>query len=184
MVSRKRAIVVSGLTTRTLEPSEPPEPPEPFVPSAELPAALEEAIFLAEETGDTADDLAALQQAKAYLQGQLAQATTAEQRLPIRRAIRELDSRIRELGPDRDADLQAQLAQANLRAQVAQRGFEFGEAFVRSAGLPGIPGGGSPTVVFQSLIPDAEQIRRATDAIIYGAGSQAFVGSSRLVPGV
>jgi hypothetical protein len=65
-------------------------------PSSELPAAIEERIFLAEDTPGTEDDVTALEEAEAYLAGQLQLATSAEQRLPIRQALRDIRSRLTE----------------------------------------------------------------------------------------
>jgi hypothetical protein len=65
-------------------------------PSSELPAAIEERIFLAEDTPGTEDDVIALEEAETYLLGQLQLASSAEQRLPIRQALRDIRSRLTE----------------------------------------------------------------------------------------
>ena len=62
---------------------------------AALPAEIEEKIFLAEDTPRTTeDDIAARVEGVAFLEGQLAQAGTAEERMPIRRHLRVLQAEI------------------------------------------------------------------------------------------
>jgi hypothetical protein len=61
--------------------------------SAELSAEIVERIFLAEDTPDTpADDIAAREAGIVLLEGRLAEADTPEERMPIRRRLRELRS--------------------------------------------------------------------------------------------
>ena len=65
-------------------------------PSPDLSPELEEAIFLAEDTPGTEDDVTALEAAEQYLMGQLDLATTAAERLPIRQALRGIRTRLTE----------------------------------------------------------------------------------------
>lgn len=73
---------------------------------AKLPAELEEAIFVAEETpGNVEDDIAAREAAITFLKEQLVQGTTAEERMPVRRRLRYLNSEITQLRSGRTSTL-------------------------------------------------------------------------------
>jgi len=66
-------------------------------PPEMIPVEIEEQIFLAEETPSVDDDIAAREQAIAVLESRLAKAGSAEERMPIRRRLRELQGEIDKL---------------------------------------------------------------------------------------
>lgn len=177
-----------------LPPYTGPSPPEDVggdIPAfTDLPLDIQEAIADADLTDPTDDDIAAYRRAAAYYQELLANpAITQAQRIDVKRSLKGVRDTLSSLmGTDRatapDQDVQAQLVQANARAAASSREAALASAFVSTgvfgstAGLGSGGGGATPTVVFASLIPDAEQIRRATEAIASGANGQGYIPSS------
>ena len=167
---------------RRPEPPEfhPPEPPEEVVLS--LPASIEEAIFLADESGDVGQQIAARQAAVAWYDQAIAASTTPETRMPFRQERRRLLDEIRELSgeaareKDAEATQAAQLEQAQRRASAAERALQLTEGAI-GAGLFGGSTGGGLTIVQQNLVPDAAGARRAAEIITQALGAQGFVGS-------
>ena len=98
--------------------------------------------------------------------------------------------------PNNDPDLQAQLAQANQRAEVALRAFNLGNAFIHAALGPGDIGAGGPNawgaagggvvnLNIQSLTPsDPTTLGIIASTVARAQGGQAFVPSSTVSLGI
>lgn len=162
-----------------------------------LPAGIEYELAAAALTETTADDVRALTHAEVYLQNQLRRpGLTVPQKTQILQALAGVQGQMRDLtgqtaagggadtgagagtGPDNTADIQAQLDQANARAAASAESARLANAFVATGvfatNTPGGASGGQPTVIFNNLIPDADQIVKATAAIAQGAGLQDY----------
>ena len=107
-------VVSIALARRPRASTQPPElPPEAQGQAlyesstlARLPAEIVEQMFIAEDTPHTVeDDIAAREAAITYLEGQLVLATTAEERMPIRRMLRRLCVEIDQLRRGRESTL-------------------------------------------------------------------------------
>jgi hypothetical protein len=70
-------------------------PPEMSIEG--LPAEIQERIFLAEDTPQTEDDIAALESGIAFVEQRLTREDTADDRVPLRRQLRELRGHIARL---------------------------------------------------------------------------------------
>jgi hypothetical protein len=112
-VEAAAAVITAGIsiyltrrpTVAAMPPDSPSQHARPTNASAvPLPAEIEEKIFIAEDThGTLEDDIAARNEAIALLQRQLAEAKTAEERMPIRRRLRELRGEISDLAQTKTA---------------------------------------------------------------------------------
>ena len=159
---------------------------------SQLPANLQYRIARARLTGDKVALRAALTGAKMWLQSTLrTPGLSWQQKTDIINALISINDELAQViaddnlppGTVDNADLQAQLDQANARTASATRRAQLAEAWgatgVFSEGAAsGAGGGGSAPISFNFLIPDAEQIRRATEAIAAGAGAQPYRTSS------
>jgi hypothetical protein len=162
---------------------------------ADLPLDIQESIANADLTEGTADDIAAYRAAQAYYQGVLGDSRLSqEDRINVKRSLKgvndTLDSLLSPSGGAGgagvvDADLAAQLAQEQARSSAATKEAALANAFVSTGvfAAPAGAGGGGPTIVVQSLIPDHQQIVRAADLIATGAGSQGYRTASSEVLG-
>jgi hypothetical protein len=113
-------------------------------PSSDLPDEIEEEIFDAEGTTERVDDdILAYEHAKAFLEEQLAHADTPGERLPIKRALRDVNAKIAELGGqgDRQRDSYAG-AQVSLERQFGSN--IFGTSTGGGDGTRGGGGGEQP----------------------------------------
>lgn len=163
---------------------------------SELPISIQLEQAQAALTETSADDVQALIHAQAYLERQLRRpGITGAQRVQLLQALAGVRGDLSSLtgssagggesgaaGPaDNSADLEAQLAQSNARYAAANESARLASAFVSTGvfgGSPAAVGAGGSTIIFNNLIPDAEQIRRATEAIAAGAGAQPYIASS------
>lgn len=158
----------------------------------QLPPELEEAIFDAEGTKyEFGDDIAAHQAALGWLRDQLGRATTSESRLAVKRAIREQEDAIeaaqKAQNPDVEANLRAQLEQANRNLDVARRTAALGEAFIGTGVFGTAAGGGSAggNVIFQTLFPpSAEYVKAAGGVVAEAFGGQGYRPATREVLGI
>lgn len=141
---------------------------------------------------------AALWDAKHWLERQLRRRLSPAQRAAVVDAIASITDEIKGItdpgddgGSGDNADLQAQLEQANARAAASAERARLDEAFI-ATGVFGGGGGGGPlgsqggggggnghTFVFNSLFPyTEEQARQAAAAAAQGAGRQPYRSSS------
>jgi hypothetical protein len=165
-----------------------------------LPDDIEEAIADAALTDGDGDDIAAYRRAETYYKDLLASGTlTQEQRIAVKGALKGVEDQITSLTgsssgttPDQDA----QLAQAQQIAAVAQRRAELDEAFIETGVFgttttngPGAAAGGGAvtpvTVVFQTAFaPSEQQARDAAAGVARGLGSQGFQPATSVRPGI
>jgi len=163
-----------------------------------LPAGIEYEIAAAALTDTPADDIRALLKAESYLQNQLRRpGLTTAQKTQILQGIAGVRGQLSGLtggaggaggggdtggGPDNTADLQAQLEQANQRANVSAESARLANAFVAtgvfSSQTPGVRGSGAPIVVQSLFPPPASWLQDAAAAVAQGAGMQSYVPTS------
>jgi hypothetical protein len=161
---------------------------------SQLPAQIEYEMAQAALTETTKDDLQALLHAQTFLQQQLTRkGLTTPQKTQILQALAGVRGQIKDLtaAPDTGGggagggaggteDLQAQLDQSRAREAVSAESARLANAFVATGvfatNTPGVSGSGgnAPTIIFNHLVPDAQQIVRATEAIASGAGTQGY----------
>ncbi len=179
---------------------------------SQLPAYIEEKISRARYENNLQNELAALLEGKAWLLRQLARkGLTHAQRAAIYSALDGIDGEIESVkeaiaaeggeaaggdGPTADEQatndqLREQLAAARNEAALANAFVATG-VFAEGGGGGGgggggageRAGGGGAQIHFNFLVPDAEQIRRATGAIVGGLGGQGFRHPTRQRLGV
>lgn len=168
------------------------------------PASIRLAEAQARLTAPLDDDIAAEKLEIDWLKKELAKpGISTERRIALTNALADAQDTLKSLldqqsqgggggaGGGDTGDLQARLDQALARLAVAQNIAAYDEAFVGTGIFGGAGGGapsgaggggpalqGGPTIIFQHLIPDAQQIIRATGAIARGAGLQPYRSTS------
>jgi hypothetical protein len=166
----------------------------------ELKPALELAIFNAEQTEGTGDDITAHQAALDYFKWQLRQVRKFKlgpaAELAVRRAMKDQEDALKELqggsgsaAEDDSGDLRAQLEQARAQLGAAQNEAALANAFVATGIFGGGGGGGgggqAPQIVLQSLVmPSHEMIRHAAKTVAHGFGIDGYRRAKRYRLGV